>query len=411
MTDNEKRIHHQLTALSLHCPELRQLEKLLGIFNLFRVLRFEHGEIRHSNVLGWLLQPKESHGLGDLFLRQWLKRVFHQSESGINQINPAEIDSLRISSVDVRREWNHIDLLVLVNTTPGSQLVFAIENKVNAGQGDGQLKGYRARVENVFALAEKRLYIFLTYRNQQPESKGWTSATYAQVHNTLEACVNNSRKVIANEPRVLLGSYLRLLKESFMGNQNVAELARKIDLKHRAAIDAIIEHRIDPIEQLTEALRDLIIKNSANDNVELMVTKKGIVRFIPKEWDSAINRNGRNWAETDSAYVLCEINIEKDCPWLEVVDGQSPKSWRRELLNIAQRHKFPIERKNSGMTKDWMRVFAVRCSHPIDYKDFDAAAKDIWLWCRKTMKTAEFRCVIEQVAKHLKRLKTRGRKQ
>jgi hypothetical protein len=52
----------QLTDFVVRCPELRELEKLLGKFNLFRVLRFEHGEIRHSNVLAWLLDPAESHG-------------------------------------------------------------------------------------------------------------------------------------------------------------------------------------------------------------------------------------------------------------------------------------------------------------------------------------------------------------
>jgi PD-(D/E)XK nuclease superfamily len=68
---------HELNALVVSCPELRELEKLLGNFNIFRVLRFEHGEIRHSNVLSWLFDPDESHGLRDLFLRRWLMRVFH----------------------------------------------------------------------------------------------------------------------------------------------------------------------------------------------------------------------------------------------------------------------------------------------------------------------------------------------
>ena len=34
-------------------------------FNPFDVLRYADYEIRHSNVLAWLLQPGESHGLQD----------------------------------------------------------------------------------------------------------------------------------------------------------------------------------------------------------------------------------------------------------------------------------------------------------------------------------------------------------
>jgi hypothetical protein len=104
-----------LNSLVVNCSELREVERLLGNFNLFRVLRFEHGEIRHSNVLAWLLQPTESHGLKDLFLRRWLMRIFHESESEVaSHIDPVELDSLSIRSVDVYREWNEKSAYIIV---------------------------------------------------------------------------------------------------------------------------------------------------------------------------------------------------------------------------------------------------------------------------------------------------------
>ena len=36
--------------------------------NIFSILRITRNEIRHSNFLSWLLNPKGSHGLDDLFL-------------------------------------------------------------------------------------------------------------------------------------------------------------------------------------------------------------------------------------------------------------------------------------------------------------------------------------------------------
>ena len=88
---------NDLNSLVVNCPELRELEQLLGAFNLFRILRFEHGEIRHSNILAWLLQPEEAHGLKDLFLRRWLMRLFHESESAdASYLDPVEIDFLSI---------------------------------------------------------------------------------------------------------------------------------------------------------------------------------------------------------------------------------------------------------------------------------------------------------------------------
>ena len=37
--------------------------------NLFDILKISRSEIRHSNVLCWLLDPHENHGIGDAFLR------------------------------------------------------------------------------------------------------------------------------------------------------------------------------------------------------------------------------------------------------------------------------------------------------------------------------------------------------
>ena len=39
-------------------------------FNAFDVLRYSDYEIRHSNVLAWLLTPGGTHGVGDAFLRR-----------------------------------------------------------------------------------------------------------------------------------------------------------------------------------------------------------------------------------------------------------------------------------------------------------------------------------------------------
>src|SRR5438046_130958 len=134
----------QLTNLVVRCPELRELEKSLGKFNLFRVLRFERGEIRHSNVLAWLLDPAESHGVRDLFLRRWLMRVFAEGEAEEGDaLDPVTIDSCEFRSVQVFREWRNLDLLVRIETAEPGEWVIAIENKVMATQGSGQLRKYR----------------------------------------------------------------------------------------------------------------------------------------------------------------------------------------------------------------------------------------------------------------------------
>ena len=54
----------------IESPEFKEYHKAQQDqpFNLFDVLRNADYEIRHSNVLAWLLDPGRNHGLGDRFL-------------------------------------------------------------------------------------------------------------------------------------------------------------------------------------------------------------------------------------------------------------------------------------------------------------------------------------------------------
>ena len=53
--------------LAYHRAYRRELVKA-GQFNTFDVLRYADYEIRHSNVLAWLLRPADTHGIGPRFL-------------------------------------------------------------------------------------------------------------------------------------------------------------------------------------------------------------------------------------------------------------------------------------------------------------------------------------------------------
>ncbi|HVZ93516.1 MAG TPA: PD-(D/E)XK nuclease family protein, partial [Phycisphaerales bacterium] len=74
--------------------DLLQLEELLGRFNIFDALRLERVEIRHSNFLAWLLDPGESHGVGDLFLKALLMDLLREArQQGFEApVSPIELD-------------------------------------------------------------------------------------------------------------------------------------------------------------------------------------------------------------------------------------------------------------------------------------------------------------------------------
>ena len=44
--------------------------------NIFQILKISNTEIRHSNFLSWLLDPSQSHKIGDIFSEKIFKRSF-----------------------------------------------------------------------------------------------------------------------------------------------------------------------------------------------------------------------------------------------------------------------------------------------------------------------------------------------
>jgi hypothetical protein len=92
--------------------ELEELSARLSTFNIFNVLRIENKEIRHSNALAWLIDPQESHGLGQIFLRRFLSTILLDNENVDISLTPAQVELMTLLDIGVRREWKNIDLLI-----------------------------------------------------------------------------------------------------------------------------------------------------------------------------------------------------------------------------------------------------------------------------------------------------------
>jgi hypothetical protein len=271
----EDKVLRQMNALVLN-PALREIESLIANFNLFRVLRFEHGEIRHSNVLAWLLQPDESHGLKDAFLRRWLMRIHHDTPT--RNLEAVEIDALAIRAVHVQREWRSgkgfLDLLLRVQTFEDGEWVVAVENKIWSRESPGQLENYRKAVEHAFPNATRRLFVFLSRKDQKPSDELWTQADYKQVREELDGLRKEQADVIGPEPAVLIRHYLEILKDASMAKDRIAELAKTLYQNHRLALDAILEHRPDYVRELSDQLAEHVRKDSTTLKIIPMLCQK-----------------------------------------------------------------------------------------------------------------------------------------
>jgi hypothetical protein len=400
--DRQKMLN-ALRALVVECPELRELEKRLAPFNLFDVLKSTHNEIRHSNVLAWLLDPNGSHGMRELFLRHWLMRVFYESEQAdAAYLDPVDIDSTPFKSVEVRREWKRIDLLVKIVTQDDHQWIICIENKVRSRQSANQLERYRGRVESEFPKPARRFYILLTVRDEEADDAAYIVGTYTQVSLALEICRDEVGLSLGEGPRLFIEQYLSILQQRFMENSEVTNLARKIYAAHKLALDTMIRLRPDNLLILTEKLKTLL-DNAANE-AEIIPKYKigGRVRFVPKGWDIP-----QNSGEQGRPIVLCEIKFPLGNPLLRAFVGPTaPQGLRKRLHDLAKAHRLPWSAPKA-IPKQKYSFYAVPYNEITledieDEEEVSAIAEDLWRWVREEVSSDRFKEMATTVVESLK---------
>ncbi|MCI6190677.1 MAG: PD-(D/E)XK nuclease family protein [Clostridium sp.] len=179
MIENKEEKALQDFLLDIEC--LDELLPWSGKFNLFDVLKISKTEIRHSNMLAWLLNPNENHGLGDAYLRGIFQRLVENDLNGRYDI--FKILLLDMFSFSVYREWNNIDILLV---SKNEKVLMAIENKVGSCEHSNQLNRYRNILEKEYE-DYQRIYVFLTPDGEEPSDiENWDILTYNDVVEVLE---------------------------------------------------------------------------------------------------------------------------------------------------------------------------------------------------------------------------------
>lgn len=98
MADNKKdeKDYLELYKNLLNDPNFDKLETELKKPNIFSILGIGESEIRHSNFLSWLLDPNESHELGNRFLIKILRDLATDEKSDLDIF---KVDKLNYTNV------------------------------------------------------------------------------------------------------------------------------------------------------------------------------------------------------------------------------------------------------------------------------------------------------------------------
>lgn len=220
-----EKLKYFLNQVKLLSKHYEQIAAMSGEnFNVFKILNLESSEVRlHSSMLAEFLNPKGSHGQGDLFLKLFTKQF------GINNFDTktahAEVEK-NIGLINSEyTEGGRIDILI----TDGNEVHIIIENKIYAGDQKNQLLRY-------YNFDTKAKLFYLTLQGDEPSKESTanivTPDKYTAISYSMDIIdwLENCKKEAVSLPiiRETIVQYINLIK--VLTNQTTKE-AMKDEIK------------------------------------------------------------------------------------------------------------------------------------------------------------------------------------
>lgn len=297
---------------------MEELEKHYEKFNIFDSIGMNTQEIRHSNFLAWLFRPKENQGIGDFFIKEFLKNVLKDVDvdyrKEVKEKNAREIptifdiDCWDLSEIEVKRECNNIDILILDDK---NGFLCVIENKINSKEHSKQCKRYYELIEGkeisdnteFKEYKEKyqhRLYLYLKPEKDEEIEQYYIYAPYEAISATIDKVKNKER--VSSNLLIVLEHYQELLKRDILENKAIENLCFEIYNNNHEAID-IIKDICCNNEDLQNAFKKCLTKCIENEGLKIIkknnthwikFTHNDLQEFDQSFWYAFDNNTNRN---------------------------------------------------------------------------------------------------------------------
>jgi hypothetical protein len=310
----------EMEVLLVNNESFEQIESYINRFNPIRTMKMERMEIRHSAILGWLLDPQETHALGDHFLKSFLAEAF-RGRMTLGRSTSLAIIKSDLRDALVRIEWKNIDIFI---TCPKNGWTFVIENKFDSKQHSAQLERYKSTIQQSNLGFERKSinlnpkedafdgYIFLTLFEEEPAEIDYAPINYQAICEILDRLLARPTLPIAHEVHIFLTHYLEILKDATGMNEQLNEmekLARQLYSDHRKVIDFIVEHGSS--SDFSTASRTLFGENPVsmqnykidNNNYVFGGLSAYALSFLPEAWFSALGGNKYIWEGCEKWWV------------------------------------------------------------------------------------------------------------
>lgn len=319
-------------------------------FNIFKVLKLDNYEIRHSNFLAWLLDPKETHGFDYEFLNQFLQTAIN--EDILELINGQNVT---VETEYLTNKGRRIDILI-----HSKDFVCVIENKYGSDEHDAQCKHYKEFIENnsKFKNCKNKYYIFLDINKPSIEELNgalycYKAITYKEIYQILVNMLNANKNGIASE---IIGQYIEIIKEKYiMLDTETKNLCRELYKKHKSVFDLMEKFNSEFQNDIFNIMQEII------SNPELKLKNADIkgngynnntgcgVRFIPNEIKDEAKIKVNNNVTEYSLFFTLEYNKKLT---LSIYSIEPGNKWvNHNEVNINLENKTDEEIKNEIISK------------------------------------------------------------
>ena len=217
------------------------------LFNVFRMCHVDHYENMHSSILAEWLNPKGSHGQGDLFLRLFLE--------SIDAVRSKDFQTVTAKvSTEVSTEYGRLDLLL--EDQSGQAII--IENKIYAADQASQLKRYAEYALSRYGRGGYTLLYLTLYGDEASEqSRQGVAYSLISYQETILGWVERCIKEVCNKP---------LLRESLIQYKNLIKqlTGQDMDKKNREELVAEMLRNPDGTAEIVKAYpewENTILKN------------------------------------------------------------------------------------------------------------------------------------------------------
>jgi len=348
----EKTEIQHLEDFILNNADLELLEEITEQFNIFTSLNIIGNEIRHSTFLAWLMDPRESHGLGDYFLHTFLKRAtFHASSVDVPTPSIFEIDSWSLDDAEIRREWNNIDILII---SESHKFVCVIENKIFSAEHSQQLQRYKKIVKEEFPKFNQ-LFVFLTVNEDKPSDEEYVPMSYDDVSLLVDNLIERKKEKVGIEIITFIQHYKEMLRRYIMQDSEIQDICQRIYKNHKKALELIYDNKPDLQLEIFEML-----KKEIENNQELILdeTNKRYIRFTTKNLD-VMPKKGSGWTINIDRIMLFEIQNRPDEVRMYLVIGPGDKNLREKIYQNSRDSTSSIF-ANRKLTDQWTTIYVKR---------------------------------------------------